>query len=573
MDIKVSGMRIVGISTAHDSSVVVYCDGKIDFFLKEERITKRKRDKNPFAAMVETAKFLGDEKVDAVVISSPHNTDVDSYLFSIVDASIKIFKTNNIYKLFNSHHLCHASLAFYNSGFDNAVVIIMDRNGSNHPSSDALLFESETVFTAEYPSFFREIKKNYWLSQRSQNTDSFLLELMTKEKAKHKYEVSYNSLYGITKVYETATTLIGEGILENGKTMGLAAYGNKNDNFPNLFLENGSPNDSLFSYTMNNKDKTLSAIYKDYVYKSVKFVDPNNYQFYADYAYQVQKQTQEQASKLIEYAIEKTGIKNVCISGGYGLNVVANGYYISKFPDVNFFFEPLADDTGNSIGAAMIVYRELSKDRKIRPLTHTFFNGHEPDIDLLLHDDKEIGYNKIETKEVAQMLAKNAKIGVFHGKSEAGPRALGNRSILFYPNLIDSKEIVNKIKKREWYRPFAACVLEEDASKYFDMMNISSSPYMTISFSCLEKTKKLFPGIVHVDESCRVQTVNEQNFHLYNLLKELKKVTGHGLLLNTSFNLAGSPLVETLKDAIDVMLKSDLEYIYIPKNKTMLFKK
>jgi len=567
-------MRIVGISTAHDSSVAIYCDGEIEFFLKEERITKRKRDKNPFAAMAETVKFLGDKKVDAVAISAPHNADVDSYLLAIVDVATKIFKTNSIYKLFNSHHLCHASQAFYNSGFDKAVVVIVDRNGSNNPNSNALLFESETIFTAEYPSFFKEIKKNYWVAERSKNADAFLLQLVPREEAKRPgCKISYESLYGITKVYETATILIGEGMLENGKTMGLAAYGNENKEFPNLFLDNGCPNDSLFSHVTSSRDGVLAAIYKEYVNKITKSVDKNDYQFYADYAYQVQKQTQEQVAILIENAIEKTGIKNVCVSGGYGLNVVANGYYISKFPDVNFFFEPLADDTGNSIGAAMLTYRELSKDKKIRPLTSTFFNGYEPNTDVSIYKDKGIGYKKIEIKEVAEMLVDNAKVAIFNGKAEAGPRALGNRSILFYPNLKDSKDIVNKIKKREWYRPFAACVLKEDARQYFDMMNIIDSPYMTISFSCLEKTKSLFPGIVHVDGSCRVQTVDEQNFYLFNLLKEIKKVTGHGILLNTSFNLAGSPLVETLEDAINVMLDSDLQYIYMPKNQIILFKK
>ena len=566
-------MRIVGISTAHDSSVASYCEGEIEFFMKEERITRRKRDKNPFAAMMETAKFLGDKKIDAVAISAPHNTDVDSYLFAIIDAATKIFKTNNIYKLFNSHHLCHASLAFYNSGFDNAVVVIVDRNGSNNPNSNMLLFESETVFTAEYPSAFKEIKKNYWLAQRGQTSDAFLLELVTREKTKRPgCEISYESLYGITKVYETATILIGEGILENGKTMGLAAYGNENHDFPKLFLDNGCPNDSLFSYAMSSRDNTLAAIYKEYAGKTTKTVDKNDYQFYADYAYQVQKQTQEQVAKLIETAVRQTGIKNVCVSGGYGLNVVANGYYISRFPDVNFFFEPLADDTGNSIGAAMLVYRELSKDKTIRPLKSTFFNGHEPHISTEEFDMYSISHSKATVNDVARLLTNSAKVAMFSGKAEGGPRALGNRSILFYPNLADSKDIVNRIKKREWYRPFAACVLKEDAWKYFDMMSLTESPYMTVSFDCHTMTRELFPGIVHVDNSCRVQTVDEENKNLHSLLTAVKELTGHGLLLNTSFNLAGNPLVETINDAISVMIESELEYIWIPEHQILLRK-
>jgi len=184
-----------------------------------------------------------------------------------------------------------------------------------------------------------------------------------------------------------------------------------------------------------------------------------------------------------------------------------------------------------------------------------------------------IDYDKTKAKKVAQLLVDNKKVAIFNGKAEAGPRALGNRSILFYPNLKDSKNIINRIKKREWYRPFAASVLKEDARNYFDMMNIEDSPYMTVSFNCLKITKELFPGIVHVDGSCRVQTVDKDNPYLYDLLKEVKKLTGHGIVLNTSFNFAGSPLIDSLSEAIDFMLRSELDYIWTPKNNTIIYKK
>jgi carbamoyltransferase len=567
-------MRIVGISTAHDGSVAIYCDGKIEFFLKEERITKRKRDKNPFAAMAEAAKFLDGKKVDVIVMSSPHDTSHDPYLYALIDAAIKLFKTENLYKIFSYHHLCHASLAFYNSGFDKAICVILDRNGSNYPDTRITMFESETVFTAEYPSKFTEIRKHWWCENKGQKFDPIINEILDVYKLKKPYcDVRANSTYGITKVYETATSLIGESILENGKTMGLAAYGKSNSLFPNLFLENGSPNDGLFSHIQQDHLGNSSVgIFNGYQNKVTKSLKKEDYQFYADYAYQVQKQTQEQALKIIEDAVKKTGITNVCVSGGYGLNVVANGYYISKMPNVNFYFEPLADDTGNSLGAAMLIYRELSRDKNIYPIESTFFNGYEPNIEVKTLNDKQINYKEVDIKNVAEILVKNGKLAIFNGKAEAGPRALGNRSILFYPNLPNSKDIVNEIKKREWYRPFAACVLEEDAHMYFDMMGLKESPYMTVSFNCLEQTKHLFPGIVHVDNSCRVQTVNSDNVYLYDLLKEIKKITGHGLLLNTSFNLAGSPLVDSFDDALSVLNQSELQYIWIPSINVIVHK-
>lgn len=568
-------MRIVGISTAHDSSVAVYCDGQIEFFLKEERLTRVKRDRQPFSALFEVANFLNGKKVDAVAVSSPISSD--EYLSAIKDLASKVFKTKNIHDLSTSHHLCHASLAFYNSGFNEALVLVLDRNGSLQQDSYGLALESETIFAAKYPSVFQEIKKNYWSTNMGPNSDIYLMEFLNKEKInKNQCETKCESSYGITKVYETATTLIGQHILENGKTMGLAAYGDKSKNFDNLFSEKGIPNDLLFTHVISHHDGSSAAVYKEYANNITTSVNKENYHFYADYAYQVQKQTQEQVAKMIELSVKKTGIKNVCVSGGYGLNVVANGYYVSKFPNINFFFEPLADDTGNSLGAAMLLYRQITNDKNIYPIKNTFFNGYEPKIKTELIDENIIGrtnYKKMKVNKISDLLVSNKSVAIFNGKSESGPRALGNRSILFYPNLSDSKDIVNKIKKREWYRPFAACVIKEDATRYFNMMNIVDSPYMTISFDCLEKTKELFPGIVHVDGSCRVQTVDKDNVYLYNLLKEIKNLTGHGILLNTSFNLAGSPLVETLDQALQVMLESSLDYVWVPKNNMTFFKK
>jgi len=568
-------MRTIGISTAHDSSVAVYCDGNVEFFIKEERLTRIKRDKQPFAALFEVASFLNNKKVDAVAISSPISSD--EYLSAIKDLASKVFKTKNIHDLSTLHHLCHASLAFYNSGFNEALVLVLDRNGSLHQDSYGLALESETIFAVKYPNVFQEIKKSYWSTNMGPNSDIYLMEFLNKEKIKKtQCEIKCESSYGITKVYETATTLIGQHILENGKTMGLAAYGNENKNFVNLFSEKGIPNDLFFTHVVSHHDGSLAAVYKEYIKNITTSVDKENYQFYADYAYQVQKQTQEQVAKMIELSVEQTGITNVCVSGGYGLNVVANGYYVSKFPNINFFFEPLADDTGNSLGAAMLAYRQLTNDKNKYPIKSTFFNGHEPQINpkfIEKNINNKINYKKTKINKVSDFLISNKSVAIFNGKSEAGPRALGNRSILFYPNIKNSKDIVNEIKKREWYRPFAACILREDSSEYFEMLGIDHSPYMAISFNCKKETKELFPGIVHVDGSCRVQTVDQDNIYLYNLLKQIKKSTGHGLLLNTSFNLAGSPLVETLDQALEVMLQSKLDYVWVPKNDILYCKR
>ena len=153
--------------------------------------------------------------------------------------------------------------------------------------------------------------------------------------------------------------------------------------------------------------------------------------------------------------------------------------------------------------------------------------------------------------------------------SEAGPRALGNRSILYDARDKNAKEVVNKVKKREWYRPFAASVLKEYAGYYFDMMSMSECPYMTNSYNVISDR---IPGVVHVDNSCRVQTVDNDIPHFYNLLKEFKKITNTSVLLNTSFNIAGEPLVETIEDAIRTFRKSEIDILWFPEINKMLHK-
>lgn len=158
------------------------------------------------------------------------------------------------------------------------------------------------------------------------------------------------------------------------------------------------------------------------------------------------------------------------------------------------------------------------------------------------------------------------KIGAIHqGRSEVGPRALGNRSILFDPRIPNGKDIVNTVKKRESFRPFAGSVLEEHAGRWFDMIGLKSSPYMTFNLRVKENMQDYIPAITHVDGTCRIQTVNkEENFHYYNLIKTFYINTKVPILLNTSFNLAGDPIVETVKQAMTSLEKSDLYYIYFP---------
>ena len=172
--------------------------------------------------------------------------------------------------------------------------------------------------------------------------------------------------------------------------------------------------------------------------------------------------------------------------------------------------------------------------------------------------------------QVIELLTdKHQVIGMFQNGSEWGPRALGNRSILFDPTNPNAKQIVNSIKKREYYRPFAGTVLKEHAHEYFKMLQLEESPYMSFAIQCKQKAYEEIPAIVHADGTCRIQTVTEaQNKNYYNLIKALGEKNGTPIIFNTSFHLGGEALVETIFDAIDTCNRSDINYLYIPEDQT-----
>lgn len=511
-------MRILGISTMHDSSVCVLSNGSVESFYKEERFSGVKRDMHPWNTLsIVEDKYNND--IDHIVIASPFYGVFDDFLTNYLFKKYK----KDVINMSNMHHQQHASLAFYNSGYEKSLVIVVDRNGSYVEKNG---YECETVFIAEYPNIFTEIHKNYWDKKG----------------------------LGIVKVYESATSLIGEHPLENGKTMGLSSYG-KEISFDDLFKSDGTVKEYLFTSSTSSRFDSPTSILIKNKDKRIEKVTKDNYEYYANYARIVQKQSQEQVLNLIKKFSKETNIKNVCITGGYGLNVIANNYYLESCPDINFYFEPLADDSGNSIGAAMYAYRDITLDNNIYPIENTFFQGFEYDLNDY-ETDKDY-------EDVVEMLINKKTVGVFHKKSEGGPRALGNRSILFDARNIDGKDVVNKIKNREWYRPFGAVMLEEDFKKYFYTNGHSSNEYMTIAYKAKEGVDKLIPSVIHVDNTCRIQTVNSG--HIYQLLKEFKKKTGIGILLNTSFNKAGKPLIESPNQALEMLDSTSLDFVWFVK--------
>lgn len=526
-------MRVMGINPYHDSSVAVYSEEGIELFFKEERLTGHKRDSYPYTS-IKTCMMYLKGPIDKCVIASPTNKKRTE----ITDTFLKKLICPTVIDISDQHHLQHASLAFYNSGFEESLVVVIDREGSFIYDSDGNeAREAESVFVASYPHTFKPIIKNYW------SNSNFKSDI-------NNYETNIYDITNITKVYESATILIGQHPLENGKTMGLSSYGDKkvvNKLFPNKNYFK----DLKHSFSDNIKVSTNLEL-KDSIVNDCNDITD----IHKNYAFQVQQETQEQVLSLIKKAIAKTGIKKVCVTGGYGLNVVCNGFLSKELKDVDFYFEPIADDTGNSIGSAMLLYRQATNDKKIKKLKNTFFHGVKSDLTELTD-----GID-ITVEEIVDYIIDQKSVAVFNGLAEAGPRALGNRSILFDARNKNAKDLVNKIKNREWYRPFAAIVLEEDAHLYFDLGNVKKNEYMTQSFDVVVDT---IPGVTHVDNTCRIQTVNKNNKSLYKLLKLFKEKTGCSVLLNTSFNLAGMPLVETPTHAKQTLLNSTLDYVWFPE--------
>lgn len=539
-------MNVLAFSIAHDSSVAYLENGQLKFFCKEERLSRKKRDKHPFKALEACANFIASQP-DVCLYHTPSNNEPDMELV-YSEYIRKRFNCSTINYASLTHHRCHAALAYVNSGFDTALVVVVDRNGSIYfLGSSSVAREAESVYVASKTGL-TELYKNFSLLSNERN--KLDVESTIRQSYPSTCEIRARSPYGLVMLYEAATTLIGQSVLENGKTMGLAAY------CPDLRFDKLVKNGIVDGQSLSTTDRGVCFI--DLIDKTTPHVPNEDHILYSSKAKHVQVETQNAVLDIIRSHVERTEISKVCVVGGYGLNVVANAHYIKSLPHVEFYFEPCADDSGVSLGAAMLYYLEQTSKLPQRQVD-TFYHYYKT-------TEKTPGITA-SISDVCRLLCDKKAVAVFEGAPEAGPRALGHRSILFDPRDPDAKKIVNKIKNREWYRPFAAVVLEGDFSKYFHTLGVPSSEVMTVSFQVREEVKKYIPGVVHVDGSCRVQTVTTG--FLFDLLTEFKKQTGVGVLLNTSLNLAGEPLVQTIEEALAVVRQSSLEAIFFPEQSTL----
>ena len=585
---------IAAIARGHNSGVCLLKDGEVVFSIEEERLSRQKYDGGPFASMVKILDYT--DKIDYLVVAHTQPlketagkidySGDDMYTglarkLGLIDqkSNTTSYEHPQVIDLAFMHHKLHSACAFYRSGFDSAVSVIVDGAGTFIPlnvnNEQVMSWEVESIIDCDYPAEFNTKFKVYGTREPIPGGLTKMPSDMFGENGEM-HDAIVSDRAGIVKVYEAVTQYCGWSGIEAGKTMGLFPYGKPNDKIPKLFDE-----ESI--YPLSNRNVIVpnypnGAIVNSGIYDFLNEVnqletkdDLTLLDSRRDMAYACQTQTQDQVVTLIRNAVELTGKKKVVISGGYGLNCVANYHYLEALKDegIEVYVEPVSNDAGTAMGAAMMFWYGLEEDSKVVQ-TQSLYLG--PDNNYTEKDiiDKTtvdgVTITNATNEDIVDLLTKKNIVTLFQGKSENGPRALGNRSVLFDPTFEDGKDYVNDVKHREYFRPFAGSILAEDVHEWFDLRGMEDSPHMMYAVNCQPGIAEKIPSIIHVDGTCRIQTVTEeQNPNYYSLIKAFKEKTGCSIIFNTSFNLGGEPLVETLEDAIWTLKSSDIEYLYLPE--------
>jgi len=584
-------MFILGISAFyHDSAACIIRDGEIIAAAQEERFTRKKHDasfpKNAIQFCLKQA-GISQQELDYVTFyeNSPLKMDrlIKTYLMCAPQGLGSFLKAMPLWLkekfwlesairkelgfkgkiICPEHHESHAAAAFYPSPFDRAAFLTMDGVG-------------------EWATLSYGIAKGKEL----------------KIKKELHFPHSLGLLYSAFTYYTGFKVNSGEY-----KVMGLAPYGKPiyvNKILDNLIdlKEDGSfrLNMDFFNYctgfTMTN-DR-----FHDLFGRTPRKPESAISQMDMDLASSIQKVTEDIVLKIGRYVHAQTGEQNLCLSGGVALNCVANGRLHREGPFERLWIQPAAGDAGSALGAALWIWHQhLGHERT--PATGfgrqkgsylgTVYS--DPSIEEFLKN-RNLPFSHLEEKDllsqVAAKIAEGNVVGWFDGKMEFGPRALGARSILGDPRSENMQSNMNlKIKYRESFRPFAPAVVYEEMHNWFDVegdkksQNGFTSPYMLMvghvrkdkqksnvaELKGLDRVKvarSQVPAITHVDNSARIQTVHEElNPHFYNLIKKFDELTGCPVLINTSFNVRGEPIVESPEDAYRCFMRTEMDYLVL----------
>jgi carbamoyltransferase len=556
---------VLGINAYdHDVSACLLRDGEVAFAINKERITRKKHDAGFYKEVVDYCLAAGGislEDVDLVVRNCyvlpveelekrmvyDRNRDREKEYIQAKNHPLYLSNSDKVVTV--SHHLAHAYSAFAVCPFNEGVVMVVDGVGSyssdvieNYPLADVnpLARESESYYRFQGSKI--ETLKKIWLQPvRGVLSDDF-------------YYMS-----GLGALYSRVSSYIFADWNKCGEVMGLAPYGCPDAVKPLIEIKDGE------------------LIIPDWGLEFDKpwLSEPNweassSIQHWKDIAWRVQDDTER---VLLERAIwlrETTGAKNLCMAGGVALNCVANGRIVREAGFDNVWIQPAAGDDGIAIGCAYYGHLAIRKNQRSFVMNHSYFGIEYKDGDVRAAANKRAVRlqtikrpSKNICRDTAKLLSKGHVFGWFQGRSEFGPRALGSRSILADPCKAEMKDKLNKsVKHRQAFRPFAPIVLAERANEIFE--GDEESPFMLLAKRVRPDWQDKIPAIVHADGTARVQTVREAyNKQLYRLLKEFEAITGVPVLLNTSFNVKGEPIVETPDDAIKCFLSTGMDYLVL----------
>lgn len=552
---------ILGLSCYyHDSGAVLLRDGEVVFAAQEERYTRKKQDESlPTNAI---AKALHQEgitiaDIDAIgFYEKPMLKFFDRLLqtyFKVWPRGLfqyqkamqewmhtKLWIPQHIEKelgytgdiFYVPHHESHAASSFYCSGYTDATTVTVDGVGE-------------------------------WATTTIGHGNGKDLQLQQ--------EIHFPHSLGL--LYSAITYYIGFKVNSaEYKVMGLAPYGQPKymDEFRELITikDDGSfqLNMKYFNYEWGLKmtGRKLEKLFGQPTRKP----ESDLTQFHKDVAATVQKITEEAMLKICAHAKELCPSKNLCLAGGVALNCVANGEILRSGMFENIFIQPASGDAGGALGVALSIWHKTFDGKRMPKIENVYWGTQYSDdeIEAFLKQEN-LPYKRLSEAEtidtVSSLLEGENVIGWFQGRMEFGPRALGNRSIIADARNKENWQKVNlKIKFRESFRPFAPTVLEEDVRTYFDLDR--ESPYMLLVADVQPDKREEIPAVTHVDGSARIQTINEkQNSKYAKLIEAFKEKTGCSVIINTSFNVRGEPIVESPRDALNCFLNTYMDYLVL----------
>ncbi len=559
-------MNVLGLSFSdHEASAALVIDGKLTSAIARERVTRLKRDGIRWGSCrldltpaiqycVETNGLTLDD-VDLIVWShTDHLAPNEVYQSLAVEGGLDL-RTRPLLPI--PHHFAHACGAYYSSPFrgDVAVLIVDGAGGPFGAMLKNCTGPEPEKINSGAPVMIQNLSP--FEGDGSRELESFYR--FTDQGGEVLRKV-LGHWCGIGAVYGHVSKLIFGDYLDAGKTMGLAPYGRP---YPmRMFFEETGPEDLRAFTRLTSAER---AALEARIEKWRRHTTASNYksELLTDFTASLQFETEEALIEHARWIQKRTGLKRLCFSGGVALNCVANTRLAEETGFHEIFVPPCPGDDGISVGCALY---GASINGGVEPVTNPSYLGHSyaHDVAAVQALGLESCFQKQDVfQTMAEEIANGAVVAWYEGGAELGPRALGHRSFLADPRRADLRERLNaEIKNRESFRPFAPVVLCEAVSDYF----VESNPSYFMSFVAQVRDEKrdVIPAVTHVDGSARYQVLREQdNPTLFKLINAFARLTGIPMLLNTSFNRAGEPLVETPLDAARCVVSSTADYLVI----------